>query len=416
MSMRKNVFEDNPFDERFYGWGCEDVELGYRLHKAGYRTVMDRECMGFHLPHDTKQGRDNMESLMDGMEMMYQIHSDDDMRECIIDRCEHLPDKFKDIPLAHLGIRRILKPNIEEIMIEVTNRCLLDCPCCCQEDKSRVEKRDMTLEEFKNIAMQANALSQETPPEINFCGLGEPLMNKHFIDMVRFLKENGMAYTLSTNGMLMGKEVIEALVSTGAKEVKVSLDAVNSESYSVYRVGGNFDRVISNIREFAGKKGKNTTLTIQMLVMSHNESSINDFIRMGKDMGADIAKIKSIFITSPEHAGLLPKSHNYLRYTKYPTLVRKTDSCRWVDRKMYINSDGTVMPCCFAEHNSYYVMGNAFDSSLKQILESRTYKEFKAAIREDVDNKELCSRCHQAAIECTTKDIILSDLSNPDQK
>ncbi|MEV6805721.1 glycosyltransferase [Streptomyces sp. NPDC051132] len=40
------------FDEDFTGWGVEDIELGYRLHRNGNAMVVSRAAWGIELPHE----------------------------------------------------------------------------------------------------------------------------------------------------------------------------------------------------------------------------------------------------------------------------------------------------------------------------------------------------------------------------
>lgn len=39
------------FDENYRSWGGEDVDLGYRLHRAGARFVLNRAAAAIHVPH-----------------------------------------------------------------------------------------------------------------------------------------------------------------------------------------------------------------------------------------------------------------------------------------------------------------------------------------------------------------------------
>jgi glycosyltransferase involved in cell wall biosynthesis len=39
------------FDEQFRSWGDEDIDLGYRLHLAGVRFVVERAASSYHCPH-----------------------------------------------------------------------------------------------------------------------------------------------------------------------------------------------------------------------------------------------------------------------------------------------------------------------------------------------------------------------------
>lgn len=49
------------FDETYRSWGGEDIDLGYRLHRAGARFALCREAASIHVPHP-KSYHDNMRS------------------------------------------------------------------------------------------------------------------------------------------------------------------------------------------------------------------------------------------------------------------------------------------------------------------------------------------------------------------
>lgn len=42
---------DLYFDESFTGWGVDDLEWGYRIHRAGLPIVLEGNACGLHLPH-----------------------------------------------------------------------------------------------------------------------------------------------------------------------------------------------------------------------------------------------------------------------------------------------------------------------------------------------------------------------------
>jgi glycosyltransferase involved in cell wall biosynthesis len=47
----RDLLDQGGFDEAFRTWGAEDVELGYRLHKAGIGLRLSRQALAVHHPH-----------------------------------------------------------------------------------------------------------------------------------------------------------------------------------------------------------------------------------------------------------------------------------------------------------------------------------------------------------------------------
>jgi glycosyltransferase involved in cell wall biosynthesis len=48
---RRDLVAVGGFDEAFHGWGLEDVELCYRLHRAGLSTTVERAAVNYHQEH-----------------------------------------------------------------------------------------------------------------------------------------------------------------------------------------------------------------------------------------------------------------------------------------------------------------------------------------------------------------------------
>jgi glycosyltransferase involved in cell wall biosynthesis len=47
------------FDENFQSWGAEDIDVGYRLYRAGAKVILNRKARSLHYPH-LKSYTDNM--------------------------------------------------------------------------------------------------------------------------------------------------------------------------------------------------------------------------------------------------------------------------------------------------------------------------------------------------------------------
>jgi hypothetical protein len=78
-SMCKDLFwETGGFDIDFgVTWGCEDFELGYRLHKNGLVFAYHSDCVNFHMTHFRKNV---VFAIHSSIGTFYQKHYDDYIR------------------------------------------------------------------------------------------------------------------------------------------------------------------------------------------------------------------------------------------------------------------------------------------------------------------------------------------------
>jgi len=67
MSIGRDIFIKHKFDEIYQKkWGVEDVDLGYRLYKAGIHFTLIRKASAYHLPHHTSW-RKNLSELKENL-------------------------------------------------------------------------------------------------------------------------------------------------------------------------------------------------------------------------------------------------------------------------------------------------------------------------------------------------------------
>ena len=74
-------------------------------------------------------------------------------------------------------------------------------------------------------------------------GFGEPLLHPRWSDLMTIASRMGIhPITILTNGMLLGKDIISALIES-ADIVVVTLDGSSAKTYESVRVNGSFERV-----------------------------------------------------------------------------------------------------------------------------------------------------------------------------
>lgn len=285
--------------------------------------------------------------------------------------------------------------------IEPTNICNLKCPLCTT-GSGEMERSNgkMSLETF-------DALMNKMGKDIFFLLIyhqGEPYINKHFFDFIKIAKEKNIYVTTSTNGHYFTDEKIKKTIESGLDSMIVSIDGVTQESFEKYRVGGNLEKVISGTKKLMLEKKKrkslNPNVTLQFLVMKHNESEIDAVRMLGKEMGVDRVLIKNIEVRSYEEAKQwLPQEESFRRYdvTENEFIVKGINDKKYCNRpwmSTLINWDGTFVPCCF-DKNGQYPMGNIHQiSDIEEIWRGKSISEFRKKLIEDRKQIDICSNCN----------------------
>ncbi len=150
------------------------------------------------------------------------------------------------------------EPNlcIEQLNIEIAGPCNLQCVCCPQAavngGREKSFRAMMTLEEFQWVVDEA---CQYRHPQRLLCislhGSGEPTLNRSLPEIIAYARSlPGTYVSFFTHGNNLNRPLAERVIASGINEVTVSLIGYDRETYNQSMRGGNFDRVMENIRAF----------------------------------------------------------------------------------------------------------------------------------------------------------------------
>jgi len=119
--------------------------------------------------------------------------------------------------------------------------------------KKSVWKGFMDFSLFCKIADQ---LAEQRVYSIRLSWRGEPTLNPHFVDCVRYAKEKGIREIASlTNALRLSPEMFEELVDLQMDWLTISFDGVG-ETYERIRVPAKFGEMVDKIRTFSEIKKK----------------------------------------------------------------------------------------------------------------------------------------------------------------
>lgn len=288
------------------------------------------------------------------------------------------------------------KPN--GIMIEPYSNCNYQCPLCPSGLKIlKRNKVQMTFDEFKHNLGNL----KYTTEYITLFHFGEPLLNKELSKMVSYCHKYYISTQISTNGALLTETMAMDLMQSGLDRIIFSIDTYDEKLYDKYRVNGEYNKVIKNIKMMVKLKKKicsNTIIVAQYMIMNNNEN-IDLMNKHGKSLGVDEVLIKTIGIGNSiedyeEAKKFLPLNSNLSRYKQGTTLTKFNDfKCNYVWKRMVVCSDGVCLPCCRDQRVDYILGVCNKKINLAKIWNNRNYRNFRRKTLNDIKSINMCDRC-----------------------
>ncbi|OGL47750.1 MAG: hypothetical protein A2161_05100 [Candidatus Schekmanbacteria bacterium RBG_13_48_7] len=302
------------------------------------------------------------------------------------------------------------------INIDPTNFCNLNCPFCLTgNERVDREKGLLNIDQFAQIMEQFGQYLYC----INLYLFGEPLLNKHIVEMIKQAKKQKIHVHISTNFNVLTETMAENLITSGLDTLILSIDGATRESYQKYRIGGDFDKVLANIRLFNKKKtelvSETPRLCWQFLVFKHNMHEVQQAQQMAADLNMDFTAVPPYI--PPE--ALDEWAPSYPDECEKPSVSAKPKKhffrknvCTWPWKGIAITNDGGVLPCCIIQ-NKEEDLGNIFTDTYKNIRNNSNYKKLRRTLRNFVlrvpalipDQHNMCLRCSLKQSEIMTNPL-----------
>ena len=284
------------------------------------------------------------------------------------------------------------------ITIEPTNRCNLGCPVC-ETGIGTLGRSDgsMSLDQFKNIIDKVSSHTNT----LMFYFMGEPFLNKQSYEMIRYAKDEGIPWiTTCSNGDAVNPE---KLIKSGIDEISFQIGGMTQETHETYRVNSNLKRVLKNLRETIRLKhefGSSIRIECGLILMKHNEHEVDEFYRVMKEIGVEVAQVIDPCVRDMEQGHLyLPTDKKHwiydigafdqgtLKMNKIPD-----NTCPWIYYSLAVLVNGDVVPCC-RDPKGENVMGNLLSQDLDQIWNGEPYRKFRQSIHDNQGDVSICQLC-----------------------
>jgi len=270
--------------------------------------------------------------------------------------------------------------------------------CFRENIDMKPDPKDMKVEEFKRILAAF--------PEAIFFhiqGNGEPLLNREIFTFVKLAKERGNIVRITTNGTLLDRERVKALLESGLDYLAISIDGATKATFESIRVGADFDNLKEKVRYLTVRKDelkKDLFLSMWVTITESNKDELVELLGLAYELGFDEVRFQCA--QNYDKRGNLLKSDLSLITDEtlkrldelgkqkgiYVVLPDEIKDCDWSFKRVYVDCNGDVTPCC---ELSAWKLGNIYKEPFTKIWNSPSYIKFRDVKK---NHKSPCRECN----------------------
>lgn len=296
-----------------------------------------------------------------------------------------------------------IKPSI--VRVDASTICQLRCPSCptaAGAIDAFVGSGFLKLADFRNL-IDANPWIKR----VELTNWGEIFLNPELLDILRHAYQQGVEM-VALNGVNFNNvkpEVLEGLVKYRFRAMSVSIDGATQETYEKYRVRGNLNNVLANIRklnEFKKQYGSTRPeLQWQYVVFGHNEHEIEQARALAKELNMrfqpklnweDMYDLPYTEVQDKDMVrdvlGAASREEFHQKHNKHFCSV----VCGEMWTSPQVSFDGEVLGCPVNHWSSF---GNAFKESLVDILNSERMNYARSMLSGQAEERDdiPCTSC-----------------------
>jgi len=270
----------------------------------------------------------------------------------------------------------------DHVDVELSAACDMACPMCytvTEEFDQSVKKKLMSFELFKKIVDECAAHGCYS---IRLSLRGEPFLNKHIVDMVRYAKRAGIKEVSTlTNGLRLNHEMFRELMKAGLDWLTISFDGMG-KTYEEIRAPAKFEESVEKIKAY--KKIKTEARSVKPVIKIQPVwPSIRDCAQEFYDL----------FEPYVDHIA----SNPLVDYLRKDTDIeyREHFTCPVLYQRLVIGSDGKIL-LCSNDEMGMHPLGDANTDSLFEVWHGPRMEEARAIHRahRGVELLEPCRHCY----------------------
>lgn len=266
--------------------------------------------------------------------------------------------------------------------VELSSLCNLNCPMCyttIDEFKRTINRMSMSFDLFKKIIDEC---AEHKLYSIRLSLRGEPFLNEHIYDMIKYSKEKGIKEVSTlTHGGKLDEEKFEKLIDLELDWLTISFDGIG-ETYNKIRYPLKFEDSVKKIKNYQAIKKRRGSVKPVIKVQT-----------VWPAISQNPEEFYKIFNPIVDQIAANP----LIDYLHKDTTIEfeKNFTCPQLWERLVIGADGNVMMCSNDEMESH-VLGNMCDESIYDIWHGKKLNDARKLHIKHIGMKNLtpCKYCY----------------------
>jgi|WetSurMetagenome_2_1015567.scaffolds.fasta_scaffold00534_22 radical SAM protein with 4Fe4S-binding SPASM domain len=279
------------------------------------------------------------------------------------------------------------------INVDPSSVCNFQCKFCFHSNNEKIIKKGiMPWHIYKDIIYDIKQFDKKLKT-LRLYAFGEPLLNPHFSDMIRYAKNNDVSETIdtTTNGSKLNPKLNLDIIDAGIDRINISVEGVNAHQYkdfSNYDI--DFKKYVENIKHLYENK-KQCTIFIKINGDIISEEDKNTFLEIFSPISDGIAIENVMSCWYDFKMELMPNKNVGV----YGQPLKEVQVCPYIFYNLSINYNGMVS-ACFLDWNQKIIIGNILTESIKNIWNGQRLQTMRLLMLQKLRHTiPICASCNQ---------------------
>jgi radical SAM protein with 4Fe4S-binding SPASM domain len=285
------------------------------------------------------------------------------------------------------------------LFVDPSSACNFKCTFCPTGDLPLLKsigrfQGTLKLPDFEKIVRDAEQFD-ESIKVLRLYKDGEPLVNKHLVEMVSLAAKSGVFESIdtTTNAALLTHEKSEKLVEAGINLINISIDGLDSDQFLHFtKAKIDFEKFIENIQYLYSIRDN-----CKIVIKTTKEIIGTDRIQEFYDIFGGMCDVIGVENTSPCWPDFDVEERMGISITEglYGNQIVDQTACPYLFYSMSVNSDMKVS-ACFVDWSRDLIIGDLRTSSLAEIWDSKEMNAHRMAHLTGQRSKhKTCGSCGQ---------------------